>query len=270
MAVKKSISYTQLPSSEYTQRTLGVNNGIVIETDQVKLVPILLERDTPLLWEMYKNHPELFKWMPCGPLYTYDEFHALQAGYCASPEYFNWICYVRAEGGKEWVLCGSISLLDISLIHRRCEIGGIWFHPSVHGTFVMLEVTYALVRFSFERLQSGRVQWKTHHKNIASQKAATKLGFDLDGVHRKHIIHSDGAWRDTYFYSIIDDDWFGREATTDGRPKLDVEEAAKATEQELLLSDSQGRQKRLEELIVNRKQEGKPLPSGVARGEAFN
>ncbi|KAF9361492.1 hypothetical protein BGX26_002842 [Mortierella sp. AD094] len=273
---KKTISYTQLSSSEYSQRTLGVNNGIIIETDQIKLVPILLERDTPLLWEVYKNYPKLFDWMPHGPLHTYEEFFALQARFCGANDHFNWACYVSAssshedEKEKKWVLCGSICLLDISLIHRRFEVGSIWFHPSVHGTFVMLESTYALLRFSFERLLAGRVQWKTHHKNIASQKAATKLGFDLDGLHRKHMIHSDGTWRNTYFYSMTDDDWFGKEVTTDGRPKLDVEEAIKALEQELLLLNTQGRQIRLEELVENRKQEGKPLPSAVVKGEQLN
>ncbi|KAF9195848.1 hypothetical protein BGZ49_002969, partial [Haplosporangium sp. Z 27] len=233
-----------------------------------------LERDAPLLWEVYKDHPNLFDWMPQGPLRSYEEFYAVQAGYSAAPNFFNWICYVSAKSTKDvsnddkkWVLCGSICLLDISLAHRHFEVGCIWFHPSFHGTFVMLETTYALLRFSFERLQAGRVQWKTHHKNIPSQKAAIKLGFDFDGIHRKHIIHSDGMWRNTFFYSMTDDDWFEREVTTDARPNLDVEEAVRAL---LLTSGSRGRQSKLEELIVKRKNEGKQLPIAVEKGDQLN
>ncbi|KAF8974960.1 hypothetical protein BGZ46_009548 [Entomortierella lignicola] len=277
MTVKTSIphiSYSQLPASEYSQRTLGVNNGYIIETDQIKLVPLLLERDVPLLWEVYKDHPNLFDWMPQGPLHSYEKFYAVQAGFSAAPNFFNWICYVSAKSTKDasnddkkWVLCGSVCLLDISLAHRHFEVGCIWFHPSFHGTFVMLETTYALLRFSFERLQAGRVQWKTHHKNIPSQKAAIKLGFDFDGIHRKHIIHSDGTWRNTFFYSMTDDDWFEREVTTDARPNLDVEEAVRAL---LLTSGSRGRQSKLEELIVKRKNEGKQLPIATEKGDQLN
>ncbi|KAF8928747.1 hypothetical protein BGZ58_009401 [Dissophora ornata] len=259
-----AIKYTQLPASEYSQQTLGDNSGTRIETDQI----LLLERDAPLLWNVYKNHPGLFDHMPHGPMLSYKAFYEMQARLCASNDFSNWACYVSEppkDGGeqKQWVLCGSICLLDIVLPFRRFEVGSIWFHPAVHGTFVMLEATYALLRFSFERLQAGRVQWKTHHRNIASQKAAVKLGFDLDGLHRKQMIHADGTWRNTYYYSMTDDDWLGREETTDGRRGLDVVAASRAMEQAGVAS--QGRQNRLEELIVKRKKEGKPLQDSIVR-----
>ncbi|KAI1312664.1 hypothetical protein EDD11_002863 [Mortierella claussenii] len=266
------IKYTALPSGAYTQQTLGVKSGMRIETDQILLEPLLLERDAPALWDVYKNHPELFTWMPHGPLSTFQEFYDIQARFCAAKDFFNWTVYVSAHPNehfkekKKWVLCGSICLLDISLSFRRFEVGSIWFHPRVHGTFVMLETTYALLRFSFEQLQAGRVQWKTHHRNIASQKAATKLGFDLDGLHRKHMIHSDGTWRHTFFYSMTDDDWFGREEeTVDGKAILDVATAAEELNKQSLVS--RGKQLRLEELVNDRKKEGKALPASIAQGE---
>ncbi|KAF9916843.1 hypothetical protein BX616_002673 [Lobosporangium transversale] len=287
------IQYTQLSPTEYSQQTLGVKSGMRIETDQIRLEPILLDRDVPELWKVYKNHPELWTWMPHGPAMTYEEFYDVQAKFCAAKDFFNWSVYVSAPSSaqsdegvsikeeeekkekekKKWVLCGSICLLDISLPFRRFEVGSIWFHPSVHGTFVVLETTYALLRFSFEQLQAGRVQWKTHFKNIASQKAAVKLGFDLDGIHRKHMIHMDGTWRHTYYYSITDDDWFGREEeTVDGRPNLDVAAAAAALISEGMndgQATSKGRQHRLEQLMASRKNEGKALPATIALGKAL-
>ncbi|KAF9947361.1 hypothetical protein BGZ72_010632 [Mortierella alpina] len=277
----KSIQYTLLTPAEYTQQTLGVNSGTRIETDQILLEPLLLERDAPKLWEVYKNHPQLFAYMPHGPCPTYEDFYNVQAKYCQLSDFSNWTCYVSANGGnseaadetngkekkdKKWVLCGSICLLDIYLPFRKCEVGAIWFHPSVHGTFVMLETTLALLRFSFERLHSGRVQWKTHFQNIASQKAATKLGFALEGVHRKHMIHADGTWRHTYMYAMTDDDWFGREETVDARPGLDL----LAAHEEHAATPSKGVRKALEELVETKKKEGKALPSSVVQGQALN
>ncbi|KAF9439295.1 hypothetical protein BGZ76_006024 [Entomortierella beljakovae] len=279
MTISKNISYVELSPSEYSQRTLGVNNGTVIETDQIKLVPLLLERDAPIMWETYKNHPELFNWMPHGILNTYKEFYDVQASFCSNPEYFNWVCYATAPSSisgdnkneKKWVNVGSVALLDISLIHRRAEVGAVWFHPAVHGTFVVPETIYALVRFSFERLVSGRVQWKTHHKNIASQKAAIKLGFDFDGIFRNHIIHSDGNWRNTVYYSMTDDDWFGREEVTiDAKKGVDVQQESKVLQNRVLVNGPLGRQLKLESLIDVKMKEGKPLPATLVNGEPLN
>ncbi|KAI8345472.1 acyl-CoA N-acyltransferase [Mortierella sp. GBAus27b] len=232
--------------------------------------PLQLERDTPLLWEVYRNHPEVFQYMPSGPLSKYEDFFEKHA---AESNNVSWACYVSAHpdaaSEKKWVLCGSVSLLDISLLHRRFEIGSVWFHPEVHGTFVMLETIYALLRFSFERLQAGRVQWKTHHRNIASQKAAIKLGFSPEGVYRKHIIHADGTWRHSVYYSMTDDDWFGREETTDARPGLDVATEGKESAAMHATTDSQGLERKLEETIARRKREGKRLASSVMGGHAF-
>ncbi|KAF9423051.1 hypothetical protein BGZ94_008419 [Podila epigama] len=274
------IKYTKLERHQFSQDTLGPKSGYCIETDRILLEPLLLECDAPKLWELYKNHVGLFEYMPHGPLATYKEFYDLQKSFCDNKDFFNWVVYVLvanpvdsdvpsgANPRKERVLCGSICLLDIVLPFRRFEVGAIWFHPAVHSTFVMLETTYALLRFSFEQLQAGRVQWKTHHENIASQKSALKLGFDLDGIHRKHILHYNGQWRHTLFYSMTDDDWFGREeVTTDGRPALDVE---KYTEKEFQHQESKGRQLRLEQTILTRKREGKPLPESVQRGFAIH
>ncbi|KAF9945210.1 hypothetical protein BGZ70_003976 [Mortierella alpina] len=268
----KTIQYTLLSPSEYSQQTLGVNSGTRIETDQILLEPLLLERDAPKLWEVYKNHPQLFAYMPHGPCQSYEEFYNVQAKFCRLSDFSNWTCYVSGKSvsngeEKKWVLCGSICLLDIYLPFRKCEIGSIWFHPSVHGTFVMLETTMALLRFAFERLHSGRVQWKTHFQNIASQKAATKLGFALEGVHRKHMIHADGKWRHTYMYAMTDDDWFGREETVDARPDLDL---LAAHEEHEGATPAQGRRRDLETLVESKKKEGKALPSSVVEGQALN
>ncbi|KAG0316378.1 hypothetical protein BGZ99_006928 [Dissophora globulifera] len=265
MAAKQFIKYTVLSESECSQQTLGVNSGTQIETEQIKLVPFLLERDAPLLWEVAKNNTQLFRWMTFGPLETYEAFYKANARFCTLSDWSNWVCYVSAptvDGKKNWVICGHVALLDISLPHRHVEIGCIWLHPSVQGTFVVAETTYALLRFSYEKLQAGRVIWKTHHCNIASQKAAVKLGFQSEGVHRKAMIHSDGQWRNTYWYGMTDDEWFGRELTEDARRGLDVVAAAAALLDQGEVESKQ-QQKQLEELIANRKKAGKQLPSSI-------
>jgi RimJ/RimL family protein N-acetyltransferase len=265
-------------------------SGFMIETDQIQLRPLHLERDAPLLWEVYKNHKEIFRHFPGGSHSTYEAFYAEQEKFANSQDFFNWTVYVSAsaaataptpvgngakaakEEEKKWVLCGSICLLDIVLPFRKFEIGSIWFHPHVQGTFVMVETSYALLRFSFEKLQAGRVQWKTHHENIASQKAAKKLGFREEGLFKKHMIDAQGQWRHTYFYAMTDDEWFGRpgEETRDARRGLCVVPEDVSGEVEGRAGGRDSLQRRLEGVIADRKHEGKKLPEGIARGEPLN
>ncbi|KAG0285896.1 hypothetical protein BGZ96_009936 [Linnemannia gamsii] len=289
MAPIKNIKYTQLPASEYTQRTLGKMNGFKIETDQIQLRPIHLQRDAPLLWDVYKNHKKIFQYFPGGSHATYESFFAEQEKFCTRTDFFNWAVYVSAsvapvtiddannttnegEEEKKWVLCGSICLLDIVLPYRRFEVGSIWFHPLVQGTFVMVETSYALLRFSFEKLQAGRVQWKTHHENIASQKAAKKLGFREEGLFKKHMIDAWGQWRHTYFYAMTDDEWFGRpgEETRDARKEFNATPEDVSGEVEGREGGREGLQRRLEGIVDGRKHEGKQLPEWIARGEPLN
>ncbi|GJJ74607.1 hypothetical protein EMPS_06965 [Entomortierella parvispora] len=265
------IRYTRIDKSLYSQNTLGEYSGLQIETDNILLEPLLIDRDAPKLWNLYKDHLDLFHFFPHGPLTTYEKFYAVQKRFCDSPEFSNWTVHLlvdtSAEGQpskeKTRILCGSICLLDIQPAHRRCEVGAIWFHPAVHGTTVMLESTYMLLRLAFGRLQSGRVQWKTHHANVASQKAALKLGFEQDGLHRKHLLNWDGIWRHSYFYSMTDDDWFGVPVTT--TPGAAQEPLADGLEG--LGLESKGKQLALETKIAERRKTSKPFPASVLAGQ---
>lgn len=42
MTPNKAIQYSQLPAAKYTQHTLGANSGTRIETDQIRLEPLLV------------------------------------------------------------------------------------------------------------------------------------------------------------------------------------------------------------------------------------
>ncbi|KAG0044385.1 hypothetical protein BGZ83_010403 [Gryganskiella cystojenkinii] len=274
VATSLPVHFTRLDATQFSQHTsLGPNSGTLIETDNIRLEPIQLEKHTPKLWNLYKNHQGLFQYFPHGPLATYEKFYAVQKNFCESKDFANWAVYLLvnnpsgdSEKNKTKILCGSICLLDIHLAFRRSEVGSIWFHPAVHGTTVMLETTYALLRFAFERLQCGRVQWKTHHLNLASQKAAAKLGFDEDGLHRKHVLNWDGQWRNTWFYSMTDDDWFGlEEVTTNARPGLEVGPTADRPAD--LVVEPKGRQLALENKIAERRKNGKAIPAGVLAGQ---
>jgi len=52
-----------------------------------------------------------------------------------------------------------------------------------------------------------RIQIKTGHENIRSQKAIERIGAVKEGVLRNHMIRKEGTIRHTFMYSIVDDEW---------------------------------------------------------------
>ena len=87
------------------------------------------------------------------------------------------------------------------------EIGWTWLTPAVQRTGVNTECKYLLLRHAFENMGAIRVQLRTHHLNINSQRAIERLGAVKEGVLRNHIIMPDGSYRHSVYYSIIESEW---------------------------------------------------------------
>ncbi|MCZ2259518.1 GNAT family N-acetyltransferase [Sporosarcina sp. G11-34] len=102
---------------------------------------------------------------------------------------------------------GSTRFLDISSEHKRLEIGWTWLHPSFWRTTINTECKYLLLSYCFEQLQFQRVQIKTGHENIQSQKAIERIGAKKEGVLRNHMIRPNRKVRHTVMYSVIKEEW---------------------------------------------------------------
>jgi len=114
-------------------------------------------------------------------------------------------------------IAGSTRLFDISRKHRAMELGGTWLHPNYHRTGMNVEAKYLQLTHAFERMNARRVSFKTHHENLASQRAIAALGAKLEGTFRNHIIMPDGSTRHSVWYSIIEEEWPEAKALLEAR-----------------------------------------------------
>ena len=73
-------------------------------------------------------------------------------------------------------IIGSTRFMDIDDKHQRLEIGYTWLTPAYWRTAINTNCKYLLLRYSFEHLHLQRVQIKTDHENIRSQKAIERIG----------------------------------------------------------------------------------------------
>lgn len=107
----------------------------------------------------------------------------------------------------EATIIGSSSLGALSAKDRRIEIGWTWLARPYQGLGINTAVKYLLLRYCFETIGAHRVEFKTDRANPQSCAALAKIGATAEGVLRSHTLMHDGRYRDTAYYSILEQDW---------------------------------------------------------------
>lgn len=143
-------------------------------------------------------------------IWTWQPFNIAQ-GFDA---YFDWMLAEQASG--RWMphavldpdgqVVGQSCYLEPRPAERGVEIGGTWYCPEAQGTKINPAAKLLLLDHAFA---SGmvRVQLKTDGMNARSRAAILKLGARYEGILRKMRQRPDGSWRDTVYFSILDDEW---------------------------------------------------------------
>jgi RimJ/RimL family protein N-acetyltransferase len=103
--------------------------------------------------------------------------------------------------------CGSTRFGNIDFNNKRVEIGWTWLNTSLHGSGFNKHCKFLLLSYGFEQLQLNRIELKTSHLNLISQKAMRKIGAVHEGVFRNHIINEDGTIRHSHYFSFIKEEW---------------------------------------------------------------
>ncbi|CAN5359328.1 GNAT family protein [soil metagenome] len=118
----------------------------------------------------------------------------------------SWIPFAirRNDTGK---LCGMTNYMNIDAPNRRVEIGGTWHARSVQRTFINTECKLMLLTHAFEELKCIAVEFRTNFMNLQSREAIARLGAKQDGILRNHMLNSDGTYRDSVVFSIVEAEW---------------------------------------------------------------
>ncbi|MEM9899080.1 MAG: GNAT family protein [Pseudomonadota bacterium] len=95
--------------------------------------------------------------------------------------------------------------------HGSTEVGCIIFSKKLQQTPAATEAMYLMARHVFDDLGYRRYEWKCNNENLASRRAANRLGFTFEGVFRQDMVVK-GLSRDTAWYSITDKEWPTRRA----------------------------------------------------------
>src|SRR5579872_1607074 len=122
----------------------------------------------------------------------------------------------RASG----TVVGSTRFMNIDKLNRHVEIGGTWIAPPWRRTALNTEAKYLMLRHAFETWQCVRVEFKTDALNVQSRNAILRIGAKEEGTLRRQLLTWSGRYRDTVYFSILDDEWPAVKAKLERMMKL--------------------------------------------------
>jgi RimJ/RimL family protein N-acetyltransferase len=104
-------------------------------------------------------------------------------------------------------IAGMTTYMNIDSANRRVEIGSTWYAARVQRTALNTQCKRLLLGHAFEALACIAVEFRTHRLNVQSRRAIERLGAQLDGILRAHMVMPNGTVRDTAVYSITAAEW---------------------------------------------------------------
>jgi RimJ/RimL family protein N-acetyltransferase len=153
------------------------------------------------LWRAFGTNAQLWTYMFYGPFADANDFSNFVEKIAVLEEQAYY-----AVVGRDGRAAGWASLMEIRPQARVIEVGNIVYAPALQRTALATEAQYLLARYAFETLDYRRYEWKCDALNVASRRAALRLGFTFEGIFRQHMIVK-GRSRDTAWFAMLDSEW---------------------------------------------------------------
>lgn len=173
----------------------------VIEGTLVRLEPLDADAHAADLHRAFSGHARLWDYMPYGPFPSASAYHRWirESAMGEDPRFF-------ALRNLETGHCGGVaSYLRITPASGSIEVGHICLAPEIAGGRVSTEAMFRMMEWAFGA-GYRRYEWKCNALNLASRRAAQRLGFSYEGVFRQATVVK-GRNRDTAWFSVIDAEW---------------------------------------------------------------
>lgn len=187
---------------DWTPRPVPV--GVALEGRVTRLEKLDPAVHAESLWRAYSSDSEgrLWTYMGSGPFDSRAALEAWLTLHATNSELVNYVLISRESGEA----LGIGSFLRIDPVMGTLEIGHLCFSPTIARTTISTEAHYLLMRHVFDGLGYRRYEWKCDSLNAPSKRAAERLGFRFEGVHRQARVYK-GRNRDTAWFSILDSEW---------------------------------------------------------------
>ena len=162
----------------------------------------------------YGSDPEVCRYMPWGPNTLEDTAQALARMQAQARTWPRMELGLGIELAGEGRLIGSIALHLRDATHRTVEMG-YCLHRDYWGRGIMSEAARGLADAGFRRFGLHRIYATCDVRNTGSWRVMETLGMRREGLLRQDRVVK-GAWRDTYLYAVLAEEWAASAASAPG------------------------------------------------------
>lgn len=176
-------------------------SGEPLEGRYARLEPLDAEAHAALLFRAFEGHDDRWDYMPYGPFHSAAQYHRWVRETVANPNHLFYA--IKDLDADQWG--GVASYLRINPAAGSIEVGNINLSPSLAHSRAATEAMYLMMQWAFDA-GYRRYEWKCNALNLASRRAAQRLGFSYEGVFRQALVVK-GRNRDTAWFAVIDKEW---------------------------------------------------------------
>jgi len=154
--------------------------------------------------DLYRANAEsdaIWDYLPYGPFASEIDYADWVGEVAGQRDPMFWAIRDREAG--RWV--GVASYLRITPAAGTIEVGHIAFSPALQRSRAATEAMALMMARAFEA-GYRRYEWKCNALNLASRRAAERLGFSYEGIFRQAAVIK-GRNRDTAWFACIDKEW---------------------------------------------------------------
>jgi ribosomal-protein-alanine N-acetyltransferase len=163
-----------------------------IQDDKI-LIKKIHKVDYRFLYESL-NDEKVTQYLSLGPLRSIDHAKRLIKSYLRSwnnYNQFNYIIKLNINGKIESI--GSVTLWNISWLHRRAEIG-IWIIPAYWNQGIGVRAINLVKQVAFNNLHLHRIEAHVAKQNISSIEMFRKANFIEEGLLKDYLILNDNIY----------------------------------------------------------------------------
>ncbi|GAA3441598.1 GNAT family N-acetyltransferase [Planomonospora venezuelensis] len=181
--------------------TANMPSPTTLESRAVRLEP-LASGHLPDLFAAGGGDAEVWRWLGVPVPETEAELAAIARHLIEDDRHVPFAVILKETGRA----VGWTTYIDVPGFDESVEIGWTWYGRAVWRTAVNTECKILLIDHALG-LGFNRVQLKTDHLNTRSQAAIRRIGCVYEGTLRRHRRRPDGSWRDTVYFSVLDEEW---------------------------------------------------------------
>jgi RimJ/RimL family protein N-acetyltransferase len=174
--------------------------GLVIEGRWVRLEP-LMPGHAAGLHAAFAGDDAIWTFLPYGPFDSPEDYATWIAGVAGGVDPLFFALHDRAAGRPG----GVAAFLRIQPEAGSIELGHIALSAGLRRGRVATEAWFLMMDWAFGA-GYRRFEWKCDARNLASRRAAQRLGLSYEGLFRQAAVVK-GRNRDTAWFAAIDAEW---------------------------------------------------------------